>query len=219
METSIIFILEFWSQFGEEKPDLQKIFDIADKLFPTKFELDRYWTSLLQKKKNLSPKLLRLFSKFCIEIYNNKLLSYRYQLLAEKLEQLRSDQFELYHLIKANASIDNYEHGIVTMQIDDDKSGKILTLNNSIIFTFGYKRNELIGKNINILMPQVYADNHNDIIERFADTGLAVPKWKDKVVFGKSNTGYIFPLVINTRAIYNTIKDETIYFAEMFQQR
>ena len=52
-------------------------------------------------------------------------------------------------------------------------------------------------------MPQVYADNHNDIIERFADTGLAVPKWKDKVVFGKSNTGYIFPLVINTRAIYN----------------
>ena len=52
METSIIFILEFWSQFGEEKPDLQKIFDIADKLFPTKVYNLLLFIIIREKKSN-----------------------------------------------------------------------------------------------------------------------------------------------------------------------
>lgn len=74
---------------------------------------------MIVRKKNLSPKILRLYSKFSADVYNNKQQSYKFQLLAEKLEQQRTDQFELYHLIKANASIDNYEHGIVTMILEE----------------------------------------------------------------------------------------------------
>lgn len=82
-------------------------------------ELDKYWTSLLQRKKNFSPKILRLYSKFLVEVYNDKFLSAHYQKMAEKLEKNRSEQFELYHLIKANASIDNYEQAIICMVMEE----------------------------------------------------------------------------------------------------
>lgn len=84
-----------------------------------------------------------------------------------------------------------------------DKSGRITSVNNSVCYMFGYKKNELVNKNCNMIMPTLYANNHNEIIQRFADSGLAAPRWKDKLVFGKASSGYIFPVIINTRAIYN----------------
>lgn len=76
-------------------------------------------------------------------------------------------------------------------------------MNNAVQYLFGYRKNELIGKNPNIIMPRVYADNHDDIIHKFAESQMSAPNWKDKLVFGKNSLGYAFPLIINTRAIYN----------------
>jgi two-component system, sensor histidine kinase len=73
--------------------------------------------------------------------------------------------------------------------------------NNSIIFfnktaqkTFGYLEEEILGKNVNIIMPEKYRDQHDKGVKRFLSTG--VPKLIGHIIEieGLRKNGEIFPL-------------------------
>lgn len=57
--------------------------------------------------------------------------------------------------------------GVITI----NEKGIVLTFNNSAEKLFGYQAEEVIGKNINCLMPPKYADHHDGYLLHFLDTG------------------------------------------------
>lgn len=64
--------MEFWSQFSDDKPDLIKLYDIGSKLFPLKLLVDDMWKKISRSKGEQIPKVLRIYSKYLIDIFNDK---------------------------------------------------------------------------------------------------------------------------------------------------
>ncbi len=62
---------------------------------------------------------------------------------------------------------------IVDAIITIDGQGMIVTVNPAVEKIFGYKRNEVIGRNVSMLMPEPYRSQHDGYIENYLDTGEA----------------------------------------------
>ncbi|WP_449398070.1 PAS domain S-box protein [Chryseobacterium wanjuense] len=65
------------------------------------------------------------------------------------------------------AIIETAIDGIITI----DSKGKIESLNPSALKIFGYKEEELIGKNISVLMPEPDKSRHDGYLHRYQNTG------------------------------------------------
>jgi len=86
--------------------------------------------------------------------------------------------------------MDNVVDGIITI---DDK-GKMLSFNRAAERIFGYGADELVGQNVNILMPSPYRDEHNGYLRHYMETGEARIIGIGREVRGRRKDGGVFPL-------------------------
>ncbi|MBS7563317.1 PAS domain-containing sensor histidine kinase [Mucilaginibacter sp. Bleaf8] len=88
-----------------------------------------------------------------------------------------------------NAIIDNAIDGIITI----NERGIMETINPSACKLFGYEPDEVIGKNISILMPPPDQIRHDEYIERYQRTGRAHIIGIGREVQGLRKDGSVFP--------------------------
>ncbi|GHF88086.1 MHYT domain-containing protein [Thalassotalea marina] len=70
---------------------------------------------------------------------------------------------------RLRAMMDTAVDGIVSI----DSKGKVLNINQATEKLLGWSSAELLGKNVNVLVPNPYHDGHDDYIKRYLDTGEA----------------------------------------------
>jgi len=87
------------------------------------------------------------------------------------------------------AIIENAIDGIITI----DERGNIETINPSACKLFQYEPGEVVGKNISILMPQPYKQEHDHYIDRYQTTGKAHIIGIGREVTGLRKDGTQFP--------------------------
>jgi PAS domain S-box-containing protein len=78
-----------------------------------------------------------------------------------------------------------------------DKNGKIMIVNAQTELLFGYNRNELEGKGIEILMPTRFRDNHKTFREKFISKPESRPMGLDLELYGVTKKGREFPADIS----------------------
>jgi PAS domain S-box-containing protein len=98
---------------------------------------------------------------------------------------LRSDTEE-----RLRAILQTAVEGIITI----DERGIIESMNPAAERTFGFKAQELIGKNVNVLMPSPYREEHDTYMANYRRTGQARIIGIGREVFGQRKDGSIFPL-------------------------
>ncbi|MCW9014287.1 MAG: PAS domain S-box protein [Gammaproteobacteria bacterium] len=86
--------------------------------------------------------------------------------------------------------LDNLIDGVITI----DQTGRILSFNPSAEKMFGYLSMEVIGQNVNLLMPEPYKKNHDDYIQAYLETGEARVIGASREVNAKRRNGEIFPM-------------------------
>lgn len=91
---------------------------------------------------------------------------------------------------RLRAILDTAVEGIITI----DERGIIESMNSSAEKTFGWKEYEIVGKNVSVLMPSPYKEQHDDYIANYRQTGHAKIIGIGREVIGRRKDGSLFPM-------------------------
>ncbi|MCC7305566.1 MAG: PAS domain S-box protein [Alphaproteobacteria bacterium] len=109
----------------------------------------------------------------------------------EALEQERSYQARLESIL------DNIVDGLITT----NDRGIVQSYNKACGRMFGYEAPEVIGQNIKMLMPSPYAENHNQYLQNYRDTGRRKIIGIGRQVEAKRKDGTIFPIDLSVAEV------------------
>ncbi|MDM8559884.1 CHASE domain-containing protein [Candidatus Parabeggiatoa sp. HSG14] len=104
--------------------------------------------------------------------------------IRQRLSELRENKEQ------TQAIVNTVVNGIITI----DEDGIIEFLNPAAKNIFGYSRKEVIGQNVNILMPEPYSSEHDSYLDNYIKTGKAKIIGIDREVIGKRKSGDTFPM-------------------------
>lgn len=90
-----------------------------------------------------------------------------------------------------------------------DAKGLMTSFNRAAVRQFGYEPAEVIGRNVNILMPEPYHAQHDGYLTRYLATGEKRIIGIDRVVVGQRKDGSTFPMKL---AVGETRSGDQIYF-------
>jgi two-component system, LuxR family, sensor kinase FixL len=93
---------------------------------------------------------------------------------------------------RLKAIIDNAIDGIITI----DTSGIIESVNPAAAKIFGYNSEEMIGRNVNMLMPEPDHSNHDHYLSNYLKSGHAKIIGIGREVLGKKKDGSTFPFLL-----------------------
>ncbi len=93
---------------------------------------------------------------------------------------------------RLHAILDAAVDGIVTI----DEQGTIESVNPAVERIFGHRREDLVGKNVKVLMPAPSKDEHDDYLKNYLRTGSKKIIGIGREVQGLRKDGSVFPLEI-----------------------
>lgn len=106
---------------------------------------------------------------------------------------------------RLRAIIDTAIDGIITI----DQWGIIETLNPAAAAIFEYEPSEVIGNNINVLMPEPDRSNHDNYIHNYQSTGVKKIIGIGREVLGRKKSGKTFPFLLSVSEV--VLKNKIIY--------
>jgi PAS domain S-box-containing protein len=92
--------------------------------------------------------------------------------------------------LEYQAILNNVLEAIITI----DMHGIVLSANAAAVSMFGYSLQEMLGKNVNQLMPDAHARAHDGYIDAYLKTGIEHVLGKGREVQGKHKSGTTFPM-------------------------
>lgn len=109
--------------------------------------------------------------------------------------------------------LDTAADAIITI----DQNGIIETFNRAAVQVFGYEAQDVIGKNVSVLMPEPEKGQHDAAIKRYIETGERHVLGRLRETIGQRRNGELFPMELavseidlhNRRAFAGIVRDIT----------
>ncbi len=92
-----------------------------------------------------------------------------------------------------------------------DGEARITLFNPAAEAVFGYRRDEVLGRNVALLMPPPYQQEHDEYLRRYRATGVARAIGRVRTVEGRRKNGEVFPLELSVSEAH--LGDELLYTA------
>lgn len=127
--------------------------------------------------------------------------------LKNEIENRKQIQFEIEKKEQQYRSI--LDHAIDGFILINQK-GIIEDANQACEKIFGYTTDEMLGQNVNILMPNPYHDEHDQYLQNYMDSGIAKIIGIGREVTGKRKNGDKFPVDLS---VSQFVLDGQYYFS------
>ena len=112
-------------------------------------------------------------------------------------QRLKQEQENRNLEARTRAIVDSAVDGIITI----NAKGVVETYNHAAETIFGYTANEIIGQNVNTLMPAPYAQSHDTYIANYLDTKKAKIIGLGREVIGLRKNGETFPMDLSVAEV------------------
>jgi len=118
-------------------------------------------------------------------------LAARTELAEKQIEEVRQmGQIARDNAERLRAVVETAVDAIITI----DAQGIIDSANPAAQAMFGYRSEELIGRNVKMIMPAPYRDQHDEYLDNFLTTGVKKIIGIGREVMGQRRDGSIFPV-------------------------
>lgn len=223
--------MDFWSLLinpnQDNAEDLAKLNDCGSKINNIVEEINTHFEKM-QKLRHNDQEVIRIYADFLSEILNDKEKASSYKSRLNEIDNGKQNQDDLNLFnndVNALSSSDEYQYVVISAQLE--KLGIIQNLSLGICSLFGYTRNELIGKNVELIMPEVYHKYHKTIllnkINTYKKNNLIAqqeskvykPSWRDINGFGKTKSRYLIPTFFKVAYLPNEENNESLFIAKM----
>ena len=212
ISSSTKLYVEFWGIFATNitnNLNTIKLYKIGEKLNIYLKEINYLWENNLKNKKIEieNENIAQLYSRFLREIlWANK--------KSEEIQKKINEEHQVQNfkkLEKENQQFDNNLEAIIDNQdyllfVNSNEKGKcnIIQFSNSLSYLIGYQKQELINKQLEVLMPSIFIEGHQKKVEEFIktmhfqknsekDSFRGVEKKKTFILI-KNKMGYLVPL-------------------------
>ena len=142
-----------------------------------------------------------------VSILNTSIRNYvtiqKLEVTTDKLMEVQSRQEETSAYIKS--ILDSISDALVVV----NSRGVIVTINSAVTTMFGYTRNELMGKKVELLMPEPYASRHDQYLHSHKVHGNYNIIGKGRELPAKKKNGHTFPMELTLTEFNN--KGEMLY--------
>ncbi|MFC1484425.1 PAS domain S-box protein [Candidatus Neomarinimicrobiota bacterium] len=98
---------------------------------------------------------------------------------------------------RTRAILENAVDAIITI----DENGLVESFNQAATTMFGYEAGEIAGQNINRLMPEPYASEHDNYLKRYLETGETRIIGKSRELTGQRRDGVPFPMKLSVSVL------------------
>jgi PAS domain S-box-containing protein len=123
------------------------------------------------------------------------------QFLETLSQSQREHAADVMERVKVQGQVKNTEarlqailDGVLDSIITIDASGIIVAVNPAVVKTFEYEAEELVGRNVKMLMPEPDRSSHDGHLARYQSTGTSRAIGVGRELEGLTKTGQVFPM-------------------------
>jgi len=225
---------DFWSSLysshlqGTE--DFKKLNDIGAELNQLIENIDKIFEKLLEIKNN-DLVTIQLYESYVKNILNDKEKYEKYynmsmNLITDNKVDNKEIDFTNFDL-KTMGDSDEFKYLIVSA--NDENKGNIINMSLNSCSIFGYHRYEIIGKNMNILIPELYHHVHNKLFNEVTEKNRTIlfenlskkiiykPEFYEFAAFGRNKSKYLIPLDFKVFLV-QTEESDLVYVVEFIRK-
>ena len=232
IEKSTMLYYDFFSLLLESK--LQKTNNNFEKINKTGFKIRKLNKLISNSFDNLISfktdnfEIINLYYEFVENILKDEKIIEKCQNLKKisynsKINEIHEKDYSNYNLdyLKENTNL-----SYLIISTKNKNLGKILDCSNNFGNIIGYQKKELIGNNINILIPEIYCKKHDllliqkteenklNFLQGLYNNVIYSPKFVQKDTFCISKSKLLIPLNIKIYLV-NSEDNELVYIAEI----
>lgn len=167
-----LFYIDFWSLLlsydnaDEQNNNLIKMNELGKKIQQTVLEINETFQKINKINSN-EPDVLQIYSQFLSEVLNDQKQSKEYQnkLIELNKKKIKYDENNLYTLnFKSLSQSEEYQYIITSAKPED--FGTITNISLAVCLLLGFVREEIIGQKIDVLIPEILHEEHNEMMKR-----------------------------------------------------
>ncbi|MGD9174462.1 MAG: PAS domain S-box protein, partial [Desulfobacterales bacterium] len=120
-------------------------------------------------------------------------------------ERKRAEEQQIERAARTRAIVDHAADGIITI----NEQRIITEFNPAAERIFGYRAAEVIGQNVNLLMPEPHHSQHDRYVRNYLETGKAKIIGEGREMVGRRKDGTTFPIYVAVSDVQ--LKDRRIF--------
>ena len=214
---------EFWSiLLFSNKGDLERLSKIGKKINLGIKEINKLFNNLQEIKPN-DKDVLVCYVDFLVNVVHDKETLSKYKQILYDSNKKEKDISNSISFTLDNFSVNPSNNNIsdlnqyLVLSSQPESFGIITNISLGLCISLGFSRNEVIGRNYDICLPEIFVKNHNTILKNrsvefrkeFIDLDYSSSKYKGKDidVFFVSKSKYLVPMTMKVGIIPNEAFD------------